>query len=165
MHAAVDLERHAIRERRPHPGELLERRRDQLLRSPAGVDAHAQSQVEHVVGDLVEASRGSPRADGGAGAAPSFPDRVQHVVELRRGFEVHRDVVRPGARDVAHVALGLLDHQVSVDDAPGVVNSIRDGLNDHRSERDGRDEMAVHHVDMDHPRAGRQHLVHLRAQP
>ena len=38
-------------------------------------------------------------------------------------------------------------------------------LADQRPDRDRRDEVTVHHVDVDHPRAGRHHLLDLRAEP
>ena len=48
--------------------------------------------------------------------------------------------------------------------APGVVDLLGDRLDDERAHRDRRDEVAVHHVDVDHARAGVEHGVDLLAE-
>ena len=49
---AVDLQRDLVRERAPHPVELVHRFPDELLGAPAGVDAHAQGEVQRLGGDV-----------------------------------------------------------------------------------------------------------------
>ena len=78
---------------------------------------------------------------------------------------MERDVVRPGLGELLDVTIGLLDHQVDVDRATRVVDEVRDRGRHQRPDRDGRDEVTVHHVDVDEARAGGHHLLDLRAEP
>ena len=71
----------------------------------------------------------------------------------------------PAVSELGDLRLGALDHQVAVDDAAGVVDQVGDRVDDQRADRDRRDEVAVHDVDVDHPRAGGEHLVDLLAEP
>ena len=50
-------------------------------------------------------------------------------------------------------------------DAARVVDQVGDRGDDQRADRDRRDEVAVHDVDVDDPGAGVEHLVDLRAEP
>ena len=49
---------------------------------------------------------------------PALADRLQRVVQVRRGLGVDRDAVRPRLGERLDLALGALDHQVHVDLAP-----------------------------------------------
>ena len=71
-----------------------------------------------------------------------------------------------GARldEVGDVALGPLDHQVDVEDGLGR-QRLAQRADDDRAEGDRRDEVAVHHVAVDEPRAGGHDLLDLRGQP
>ena len=60
---------------------------------------------------------------------------------------------------------GSLDHQVDVEDAAGLVDPVGDRGGDQRPDRDRRDEVAVHDVDVDHPRTGVHHLADLGTEP
>ena len=71
----------------------------------------------------------------------------------------------PARANSATCRLGPLDHQVDVDHRAGVVNPIGERADDQRAERDRGHEMPIHDVDVDHPRARREHLVDLRAEP
>ena len=71
----------------------------------------------------------------------------------------------PAAANCSIWRSGLLDHQVAVEDAARGVDLFADRLHDHRADRDRRDEVAVHHVDVDHPRARVHHGLDLLAQP
>jgi hypothetical protein len=72
---------------------------------------------------------------------------------------------RVGARlgEGLDLTFGLLDHQVDVENAAGFMDLIGDRRGDQRPDRDRRHEMAVHHVEVDDPRAGAHHLVDLGA--
>src|SRR5262249_52942356 len=63
------------------------------------------------------------------------------------------------------LAVGLLDHQVDVDRPAGVMDLVRDRAGDQRADRDRRDEVPVHHVDVNDPRARRPDLLDLGAEP
>ncbi len=86
-------------------------------------------------------------------------------MQVRGRLGVNGDAVGARARDIAHLALGTLDHHVDVDQAAGVVDQVRDRADDDRAERDRRHEVPVHHVDMDHPRTGVEHVLDLSAEP
>ena len=79
-------------------------------------------------------------------------------------LDVDRDAVGAGPRDLGHVPLGPLDHQVDVQDPARPVDLVGDGRDDQRTEGDWRHEVAVHDVDVDDPGAGRHHLLNLGAQ-
>ena len=72
----------------------------------------------------------------------------ERVVDVRRGLGVQGDRVRAGGRELVDLALGALDHQVDVEDPP--VDLVAQGLDDQRADRDRRDEVPVHDVDVDH---------------
>ena len=85
-------------------------------------------------------------------------------MDVRRRLDVDGDAVGAGLDELGDLTLGALDHQVHVDDRPGGVHLVGERLDDVRAERDRRHEVAVHHVDVDHPRAGGEHLADLRAR-
>ncbi len=109
-------------------------------------------------------SAGVPGHRPAPAVAAGLPDRVERVVEMRSRLDVHGDVVGARLRELRHLPLGALDHQVHVDDRPGAVHLIGQRADHQGAERDRRDEVPVHHVDVDDARAGRQHLGDLRAQ-
>jgi hypothetical protein len=89
----------------------------------------------------------------------------QRVVQVRCRLGVDGDAVRSGLCHRLDLALGSLDHQVHVDDRAAGVHALGDRLDDQRTERDRRNEVAVHHVDVDHPRPGPHHLIDLAPEP
>ena len=84
---------------------------------------------------------------------------------MRRGLGVECNRVGAGLQEVGHVPLGALDHQVHVKHRADLANLLSQRRDDQRSDRDRRYEVPVHHIDVDDPRAGVQHLSHLLAQP
>ena len=72
--------------------------------------------------------------------------------------------VGAGLGERVDLALGPLDHQVHVEHRTGAVDALAQRRDDDRPHRDRRDEVAVHDVDVDDPRAGVEHLLHLRAE-
>ena len=86
-------------------------------------------------------------------------------MDMRGRLDVDRDAVGAGRDEVRHLPLGPLDHQVHVDDRAGRMDLVGERRDDVRAERDRRHEVAVHHINVDHARAGREHLADLRAQP
>ena len=83
---------------------------------------------------------------------------------MRRRLDVEGDRVGAGLDELAHVALGALDHQVHLEHRARLAHLLGERRDDQRADRDRRDEMPVHHVDVDHPRARVEHLPHLLAQ-
>ena len=76
------------------------------------------------------------------------------VGDVRRGLGVERDRVGAGLHELGDVALGALDHQVHVEHRPRRVRLLAQRGHDQRPDRDRRHEVPVHHVHVDHPRAG-----------
>ena len=99
-----------------------------------------------------------------ADVEPRLAHGLERVVDVRSGLPVHDDRVGPGAREVLDPALGALDHEVDVERAAAVVHQIPERVDDQRPDRDGRHEVAIHHVHVNHTRAGVHHCLHLVAQ-
>ena len=98
--AAVDLER--PRRRRAAPAcarSLASDRAMNGLAAPAGVDAHAEREVDDL-GDLGERLGRRRRGDRDAGPAAGLVDRRDRVVDVRSRLGVDGDRVGPGAREV-----------------------------------------------------------------
>jgi hypothetical protein len=133
----------------PHRG-------DEALAAEAGVDAHQEDEVAELqhVGDRLD--RGV-RVEHGAGEhAPArvvgqAADLLEVAMEVAAGLGVHGDHVGAGAREVGDVALGLLDHEVTVE---GAGSERAQRLDDERADGDVGDEAAVHDVDVDPVGAG-----------
>ncbi len=71
-----------------------------------------------------------------------------------------RDPVGARLGELGHVALGTLDHEMHVE--VGLVGKrLAQRGDDHRAERDRRNEVAVHDVAVDDARAGVHDLAHL----
>ena len=108
---------------------------------------------------------GRARAERHARPAARVAHRRQRVVGVRGRLDVDRDAVGPGLRELRDVALRALDHQVHVDVAARVVDLAGERLDHRRAHAERRDEVAVHHVDVDRARAGGQHRADLLAEP
>ena len=113
------------------------------------------------------ASTGSTTSIGDAGrsaTAAFFPsERMCATVFVQVGhrLDVHVDEVGARARERLDEAIRLDDHQVEVERQR---RRRAERLHDRRADRDVRDELAVHHVDVNH--VGARHLdrLHLFAQ-
>jgi hypothetical protein len=77
---------------------------------------------------------------------------------------VEGHAVRTRLDEVLNVALGLLDHEVDVEHG-GRWERLAQRGDDHRAEGDRRDEVPVHDVAVDEPRAGGHDLLDLRREP
>ena len=115
-------------------------------------------QLRHRVG-------GRPGVERQARQAAGLADRAEGAVSVGVGLEVEGDAVgaRPG--ELGDLIGGALDHQVDVERAAGLVDLVGDRARDQRPDGDRRDEVAVHDVDVDQPRAGGHHLGDLGAEP
>lgn len=56
-----------------------------------------------------------------------------------------RNIIRAGLRELRDVVVRILDHQVAIQDA---VSDRADSLDDQRTDRDIRDEVAVHDINV-----------------
>jgi len=75
---------------------------------------------------------------------------------------MHQDVVGPGAGELIEIAFGLDDHQMHVE---WFFGDTAHRFDDHRADRQVRDEAAIHYIDMDPIAAGRVSRAHLLAEP
>ena len=163
--AAIDLERHPVRQHRSEALELADRCGNQLLVTPAGVDAHAEHHVERVLGDLGERLNRGRRADDRGGAAAALPDEVERPLEMGGRLDVDGDAVGARPRKLLDALLRPLDHQVDVDHPARVMHLVGDRADRDRPERDRRDEVAIHDVHVNDPGAGGEHLGDVGAEP
>ena len=81
------------------------------------------------------------------------------------GLEVEADAIGAGPRELGYLIGRALDHQVNVERATTLVDLVGDRARNQRPDGDRRDEVTVHHVDVEQPGAGGHHLVDLCAQP
>ena len=88
-------------------------------------------------------------------------DRRGHVVD---DLVVERDAVAAGARDLREVPQRVVDHQVAVEHAAGVVHERRDRLEHDGPDRDRLDEVPVADVEVEDAAAGAQEHVDLLAE-
>ena len=115
--------------------------------------------------DSLTAATGVPGLIASPARQPS--SRIAFSVRLTCGVASSWKVIEsaPALANSSMWRVRALDHQVDVDGAARVVDLVGDRARDQRPDRDRRDEVAVHHVDVDHPRAGGHHLLDLRAEP
>src|SRR5204862_8180029 len=75
--------------------------------------------------------------------------RADHRGEILAGLVVHGDAVTSGLGDRTEVPLRVLRHQMTVDLRAGVVDLLRDRLQDDRPDRDRLDEVPVADAEME----------------
>ncbi len=95
---------------------------------------------------------------------PGGAHGLERVVHVRRGLPVHDQRVGSRGGELVDAPLRALDHEVNVEDSAAVVDEVSEGIDDQRSDRDRRHEVAVHHVHVDHASAGIHHLLDLLAE-
>ena len=120
------------------------------------------SAIAAQLGDRLDRGAGVDR-DPGQAAELADRRRVRLACGVASAWKVIESA--PALANSSIWRSGRLDHQVHVDRAAGGVDLVGDRAEDQRPDRDRRHEMAVHHVEVDHPRAGVHHLVDLRAEP
>ena len=125
---------------------------DEGLPRPARVDGHAQREIESA-GDLAQRGGGSGGVDRHADAGAVAADQIGGIRQVGSCLRVkgHRVGARPDElRDLAH---GTLDHEVDVDHRARLADLLGEPGDDQRTDRDRRDEVTIHHIDVDHARA------------
>ena len=115
--------------------------------------------------ELAHRHRRRSRVDRDTREATRLPDRAQRAVSVRVGLDVDGDAV--GARagellDVVRSGASIIRCTSIAPPASCTWSAI--AAADERPDRDRRHEVAVHHVDVDHPRTGVHHLGDLRAE-
>jgi hypothetical protein len=127
---AADLGQHHVKE---------------LLAAEAGLHRHQQHHVD-LVEQVCVGLDGGARVDAEAAARPGAPDGPQRAHRGLRGFRVDGDAARPGLRVSEGVPVGVVDHQVAVD---GQRRMLEQRLDDRQADGEVRDEVVVHHVDVE----------------
>ena len=142
-----------------HVGDFAHARCNQFLPAEAGIDRHHQHEigrVEHVF----HAAQRRAGVQRDARQTPLLPDQVERPPQVRGRLGVHGDDPRTGAREIAHIALRPVDHQVDVHRQ----RPLRRRLEHRQSKRKVRHKAAIHDVEVQIVRAGARHAVDLRAQ-
>ena len=89
-------------------------------------------------------------------------DLIEHLPGVGKHFQVDDERIRAGFHEAIEETAGILHHQVNFERPFG------DGsqpLHDHRPHAEIRNEVAVHHIDMNAIRPGRIDLANELAQP
>ena len=104
-------------------------------------------ELDHRVG-------GRPGVQREAGEAAGLADRPESSMSVGVGLEVEGDAIGACTGELGDLIGRAFDHQVDVDRAAGLVDLVGDRACHQRSDGDRRDEVAVHDVNVDEPRAG-----------
>src|SRR5262245_56206034 len=163
MNSSVDLYGDVVGKVLAQLGDAIERLGHQLLSRQPGMDAHAEHEVRPVRrGDGVRG--GGLRIEGDSHAEIETPSLSDGLGRLALGLDMEGDTVAAGRLDLLEVPLRIGDHQVTVEDAPTVMDEIGDRLDHDRSDRDLGDEVTVSHVVVEDPSAGVEQRFELRTQ-
>jgi hypothetical protein len=100
------------------------------------------------VRDEVERRR---RVDGHPGSCPEVPDPRESAMQVLAGLDVDDHRAASGGDELRQPVVGILDHEVCFE---GQVDVRSTRADDSGSERQVRDEAAVHHVPLDPVDAG-----------
>ena len=134
--------------------------REERLAPVTRVHRHHQNQV-------ADSQRRLEQVLGGAGIErdtrllPQFADPAQRAVEMRTGLDVDRDEIGARGGKRLHGCLCRLDHQVDVQRQTGMRAERPD---DGGAEGQLRDEMPVHHIDVNEVGARGLHGPRLASQ-
>src|ERR1051326_1667745 len=153
INAAVHFNLHVDTSGSDQLGDLTNLRHNrfyELLRGEAGVHGHHQNVVAKLDRRRQRLGRRGG-VDGDARLRSAVADALQSALQMTLGFDVNRDHVRAGVEERADVELRLLDHQMTVERQR---RRLADGLHDHRSDRQVRHEVAVHHIEVQEVGAG-----------
>ena len=120
--------------------------RDELLGTPAGIDAHHDQQVG-VLQHRLDEDEGAAGIQTDPRTQTGLANCVQHPVDVPGRFDVDRQAVGAGVAKSLDGALGVLDHQVDVKGQLRVASAMFDRA---RPDRDRWNEVSIHHVEV-HP--------------
>ena len=127
------------------------------LPAEAGLDGHHRHDVQQLAirlerGERRRGAERQPRCPAGR------PDPAQHGLDRLADLDMDGDRVAAGLEELIQPAARLVDHQVRVERDLGHRAERPDGA---RAEREVRDEVGVHHVEVDPVGTGPDHPAHL----
>ena len=102
----------------------------------------------HHVQYFVQRVHGRGRIDDHRRLAAVRFDQLQCAVQVNACFLVHGDPIRASVCKRGNVAVGILDHQVAVEN--GVGKRFAQRSHDRRANRDVRHEVTIHNVQVQH---------------
>jgi hypothetical protein len=139
---------------------LIERAGNEFLSAKTWVDGHDQYVVHHSQHFTQRVYRGC-RIDDHSGLRALGANQVQSTVKMNTGFLVNADPICTGIDEGRYEVVRVLDHQVAVQ---GDIRHLADGRNHRRTDREVRDKMPVHHVQMEQGRSRCNRLIYLLAK-
>ncbi len=74
---------------------------------------------------------------------------MNRPVQMRACLNVNRDQIGAGFNKILQISIGILNHQVNVDHRLHFIGERSQGADDDGPHGDVRNEMAVHHIDVD----------------
>ena len=129
---------------------LTKRGGNKSLTAEAGVDGHHKHQIDHV-DDVFDGRDRRARIQRDAGLLTKRADCLQRTMQMRSSLGMYRNVIASGFGKSLQIRIARRDHQVRVENLPGVRTHRFDDV---RAERNVRHKMAVHHVQVDPVGAG-----------
>ena len=141
--------------------DLVEGIGDEFLAAKARIYAHHQN----VIGDVehfVQRGDRSGRIDDDARLGSFGADHAQRAIQVLTRFLMHQNLIRPRFDERGSVLVGIVDHQVNIEDRlAGLAQRFHHG----RANGEVGDEMPVHHVKMEHAAARGFQAGNLFSQP
>ena len=127
------------------------------------MDRHAEGEIRTLGGSDGVLDR-RLRIERETDAEPELARACDRRAPARAHLDMERHAVAARLRDRLEVLLGLRDHEMAVEPRAPAADERRDGSEHDRADGDLRDEVAVAHVEVEHPRAGRLQRVELVAE-
>src|SRR5436853_3684843 len=141
--------------------DLVKTRADEGLAAKARIDAH-QENVINIRQGFFNSDQRRQRIEHDARTTAEVAYGGQRPVQVGDGFDVDRDQVRAGAREVGNVAVGVGDHQMAVKRQPC---RFARGFDNERADSNVRHKMPIHDVDVNQARAAALGSLNLFAEP
>ena len=126
-----------------------------------GIHGHQQHEVD-LVEHVLEPIERRRRIEHEAALAAALANQLQRPVDVLARFGMKADVGRAGGGEIGNDAIDGLDHQMHVDRRLDAVLAQR--FADQRPDREIRDVMVVHDVEMDEVGAGRDDGIDFLAE-
>jgi hypothetical protein len=146
--AAVDLNSKIQPSFLAHTNEtahFVERAPDELLPTKAGVDGHHKDKIDHIQ-HLGECLDRSGWVDNNTGLAAVIRNVLQSPVQVDASLLVYRNPVGPRISKLGNELIGLLNHEMHVENR---LSSWTQGFHNRRTDRKVRDKMPVHYIQVD----------------
>ena len=137
-----------------HRADLREHFGQERLSAEAWVHRHDEDEIE-AIQNVSERVLRRVGIEGDAGGGPELSDPAQCSAEMGTRFDVHCDDVSTGVDEHLEKVVGIGDHEVNID---GSLCGGAHSLDDEGADRDVRNEVTVHDVDMN-PISARGHDI------